>query len=50
MATLDELLAKRTPKSRKRIAARAEVIRREITLAKIHDVTLPNGKSLAVYE
>ncbi|WP_413725062.1 hypothetical protein [Sodalis sp. RH16] len=50
MATLDELLAKRTPKSRMRIAARVEEIRRQITHDKIRDVTLPNGKSLAVYE
>jgi len=34
MAIFDELLAKRTPKSRERIAARTEEIRREITLAK----------------
>ncbi len=37
MSTFDELLAKRTPESRERIAARAEEIRREITLAKIRE-------------
>jgi len=35
MSTFEELLAKRTPESRERIAARADEIRREITLAKI---------------
>ncbi|MGC6031497.1 helix-turn-helix domain-containing protein [Enterobacter kobei] len=37
MATFDELMAKRTPESRARIAARAEEIRQEITLSKIRE-------------
>jgi hypothetical protein len=37
MSTFDDLLAKRTPESRERITARAEEIRREITLAKIRE-------------
>lgn len=37
MVTFDELLAKRSPESQERIAARAEEIRRENTLAKIRD-------------
>ena len=37
MSTFDELMAKRTPESRARIAARAEEIRQEITLSKIRE-------------
>lgn len=37
MATFDELLAKRSPESQARIAARAGEIRQEITLSKIRE-------------
>lgn len=37
MATLDEMLAKRTPDSRKRIEARVKEIQRELTLVKIRE-------------
>lgn len=37
MATLDEMLAKRTPDSRKIIKARVKEIQRELTLAKIRE-------------
>ncbi|EMA4784818.1 MULTISPECIES: helix-turn-helix domain-containing protein [Providencia] len=37
MSTLDKLLAKQSPEARAQIEARAEEIRREITLAKIRE-------------
>lgn len=37
MATLKEMMAKRTPESRDRIKARAAEIRQEITLAKLRE-------------
>ncbi|MGJ8522673.1 hypothetical protein R84981_001364 [Carnimonas sp. R-84981] len=37
MATLDELLEKRSPKSRERISARAEQLRQEHSLAKLRE-------------
>jgi len=37
MATLDEMLAKRSPESRARINARADEIRQELTLAKLRE-------------
>lgn len=47
MATLDKLLAKQSPEALAKIEARAEEIRREITLAKIREELNLSQKELA---
>lgn len=47
MATLEELLAQRSPESRARVAARADEMRREITLAKIREELMVSQTQIA---
>lgn len=47
MATLNEMLAKRSPESRARINARAAEIRQEITLAKLREELAVSQTQLA---
>ncbi|MDL5167595.1 helix-turn-helix domain-containing protein [Proteus faecis] len=47
MSTLDKLLAKQSPEALAKIEARAEEIRREITLAKIREELNLSQKELA---